>query len=155
MTTSTQRRCGCCWQQAFRRPQGTMVSTNCTHYFIYLSTMKADQNYNQELKASIANLQSKRDALQQQINIEEEDAKKIKDEIEGLTVKLKGLNDSLARKIRTRDDYDKTIEEVDAAYRKIMESSQTLLHVLKRETKALVKKEAQNVPVPQKSNTDE
>ena len=117
--------------------------------------MKADQNYNQELKASIANLQSKRDALQQQINIEEEDAKKIKDEIEGLTVKLKGLNDSLARKIRTRDDYDKTIEEVDAAYRKIMESSQTLLHVLKRETKALVKKEAQNVPVPQKSNTDE
>mmetsp|Transcript_3512 Transcript_3512/g.6784 ORF Transcript_3512/g.6784 Transcript_3512/m.6784 type:complete len:118 (-) Transcript_3512:193-546(-) len=110
--------------------------------------MKTDQNYNQELKASITTLQSKRDALQQQISTEELDAKKVKDEIEGLTEKLKVLNDSLARKTRARDEYDKTIDEVTAAYKKIVESSQTLLHVLKRETKALVKKEAQTVQAP-------
>ena len=40
-----------------------------------------------------------------------------------------------------RDEYDRTIEEVTAAYQKILESSQTLLHVLKRETKSLNKKE--------------
>jgi len=36
--------------------------------------------------------------------------------------------------------YDKTIQETEAAYAKIMESSQTLLHVLKRESVNLTKK---------------
>ena len=36
--------------------------------------------------------------------------------------------------------YDKTIQETEAAYMKILESSQTLLHVLKRETVNLTKK---------------
>lgn len=36
--------------------------------------------------------------------------------------------------------YDKTIQETEAAYSKIMESSQTLLHVLKRESVNLTKK---------------
>ena len=37
-------------------------------------------------------------------------------------------------------EYDKTIAETEAAYMKILESSQTLLNVLKRETVNLVKK---------------
>ena len=36
--------------------------------------------------------------------------------------------------------YDKTIMETEAAYMKILESSQTLLHVLKRESVNLTKK---------------
>jgi hypothetical protein len=36
--------------------------------------------------------------------------------------------------------YDKTVQETEAAYMKILESSQTLLHVLKRETVNLTKK---------------
>ena len=39
-----------------------------------------------------------------------------------------------------RNEYDKTIQETEAAYMKILESSQTHLHVLKRETVNLTKK---------------
>ena len=41
--------------------------------------------------------------------------------------------------IASRNEYDKTIAETEAAYMKILESSQTLLNVLKRETVNLVK----------------
>ena len=57
-----------------------------------------------------------------------------------LTERLARINDNLARKITSRNEYDKTIQETEAAYMKILESSQTLLHVLKRETVNLTKK---------------
>jgi dsDNA-binding SOS-regulon protein len=53
---------------------------------------------------------------------------------------LSKINESLARKVQARNEYDKTIQETEAAYMKILESSQTLLHVLKRETVNLTKK---------------
>ncbi len=46
----------------------------------------------------------------------------------------------LPMQIASRNEYDKTIAETEAAYMKILESSQTLLNVLKRETVNLVKK---------------
>ena len=57
-----------------------------------------------------------------------------------LTDRLSKINESLARKVQARNEYDKTIQETEAAYMKILESSQTLLHVLKRETVNLTKK---------------
>ena len=45
----------------------------------------------------------------------------------------------------SRNEYDKTISETEAAYLKIMESSQTLLTVLKRETVTLTKKQQPTV----------
>ena len=48
--------------------------------------------------------------------------------------------ESIARKLAARNDYDKTIQETEAAYLKILESSQTLLTVLKRESMGLEKK---------------
>lgn len=53
---------------------------------------------------------------------------------------LHRTNESLSQKIQARNDYDTTIQETEAAYMKILESSQTLLHLLKRETVNLVKK---------------
>lgn len=41
--------------------------------------------------------------------------------------------------VAARSDYDKTIQETEAAYLKILESSQTLLTVLKRESMGLQK----------------
>jgi Sjoegren syndrome nuclear autoantigen 1 len=41
--------------------------------------------------------------------------------------------------VTARTDYDKTIQETEAAYLKILESSQTLLTVLKRESMGLQK----------------
>ena len=44
------------------------------------------------------------------------------------------INESLAKKMASRNEYDKVIQETEGAYVKILESSQTLLTVLKRET---------------------
>ncbi len=40
----------------------------------------------------------------------------------------------------TRTEYDKVIQETEGAYHKILESSQTLLTVLKRESVSIQKK---------------
>lgn len=50
------------------------------------------------------------------------------------------MNEALERKKQILMEYDKTISETEAAYNKIMESSQALLHVLRREAKNLDKK---------------
>ena len=74
---------------------------------------------------------------------EEEDKIKIQREISILSEKLQKMNESLARKVQARAEYDKTIQETEAAYMKILESSQTLLHVLKRESVSLTKKKGE------------
>ena len=101
--------------------------------------------------------------------LQEEEKNKIQNDLRILTERLSRINESLARKvcaqtaslrghipcewscgltavglllrqIASRNEYDKTIAETEAAYMKILESSQTLLNVLKRETVNLVKK---------------
>ena len=47
---------------------------------------------------------------------------------------------SLNKKNLTRSEYDKTIKETENAFKKIAESSATLLHVLKKESVSLSKK---------------
>jgi Sjoegren syndrome nuclear autoantigen 1 len=59
-----------------------------------------------------------------------------------LTERLARVNDSLLRKVSARNEYIRTITETESAYKKILESSQTLLHVLRRESIALGRKEA-------------
>ena len=44
------------------------------------------------------------------------------------------------KNINDKEKYDQTIHETEAAYMKILESSQTLLHVLKREQTKIGKK---------------
>lgn len=57
-----------------------------------------------------------------------------------LQEKLNRLNEGLQKKIQARQEYEKTLQETEAAFTKILESSQTLLHVLKRESVNLSKK---------------
>lgn len=80
---------------------------------------------------------TKRDDLQRQILIEEEEKHKLQNDIRVLSEKMAKVNESLAKKISARNEFDKTIAETEAAYMKILESSQTLLNVLKRETTTL------------------
>merc|ERR1712050_430013 len=98
------------------------------------------QNYNNELVKSIEDLREKREEVHRQILKEEEDKATVQKQLAALTEQLQRLNDSLVRKTQARNEYDKTIQETEAAYMKILESSQTLLHVLKRETVNLTKK---------------
>ena len=62
-----------------------------------------------------------------------------------MSLRLQEINDSLHKKYGTRQEFDKTIGETENAFMKILESSQTLLHVLKKEGASLTKKKAATV----------
>lgn len=98
------------------------------------------QNYNSELVTCIEDLREKREALNRTILQEEEEKAKIQKNISLMTDRLAKLNDNLSKRVQARQEYDKTIEETEQAYMKILESSQTLLHVLKRESASLSNK---------------
>ena len=71
---------------------------------------------------------------------EEEEKVKIQRDLSILTDRLSIINESVIRKSQARNEFDRTIHETEGAYMKILESSQTLLQVLKRETTNLSKK---------------
>jgi len=95
------------------------------------------QSYNNELVKCIEDLCAKRDELHKGILEEEEEKRKIQNDIRILTERLSKVNESLSKKMASRNEFDRTIAETEQAYMKILESSQTLLHVLKRETQGL------------------
>ncbi|KAL1785307.1 Sjoegren syndrome nuclear autoantigen 1 [Sigmodon hispidus] len=97
------------------------------------------QNYNNELVKCIEELCQKREELCRQIQQEEDEKQRLQNEVRQLTEKLARVNENLARKIASRNEFDRTIAETEAAYLKILESSQTLLSVLKREAGNLTK----------------
>ena len=99
------------------------------------------QNINNELVKCIEGLREKREEINKQILKEEAEKAKIQRDLSLLTDRLSHINEGLARKIQARNEYDRTIQETEGAYMKILESSQTLLHVLKRETTSIVKKD--------------
>lgn len=101
------------------------------------STLQAT---NSELIKCIEELREKREETNRQILKEQEERAKIQNDIRILTERLNRVNESLSRKEATRDEYDRTVKETEGAYVKILESSQTLLTVLKRETVSLTKK---------------
>lgn len=98
------------------------------------------QNYNNQLISVLEELKDQRDELNSAILKEEEEKSALQREISLLTERLARVNDSLSRKSQARAEYDRTIAETESAYMKILESSQTLLHVLRRESIALSKK---------------
>lgn len=67
----------------------------------------------------IEDLCTKRDELQKQILNEEEEKEKIQNDIRILSERLAKINESLAKKIASRNEYDKTIAETEAAYMKV------------------------------------
>eukprot|EP00483_Globobulimina_turgida_P000504 UN00504 len=100
------------------------------------------QNYNNDLVKCLQDLRQKREAVHKEIVSEQREKAGVQKQLAQLTEQLHRLNDSIDRKTQSRNQYDNTIQETEAAYMKILESSQTLLHVLKRETQNLNKKSA-------------
>ena len=70
----------------------------------------------------------------------EEEKTKVTDNITNLTEQLSTIEETLVKNISAKNKYAQTIQETEAAYMKILESSQTLLHVLKREQTKIGKK---------------
>ncbi|KAK5610539.1 hypothetical protein CRENBAI_003508 [Crenichthys baileyi] len=97
------------------------------------------QTYNNELVKCIEDLCSKREELNRQIRQEEDEKERLQHDIRVLTEKLSRVNESLAQRLATRANLDRTIAETEAAYTKILESSQSLLSVLKQEAGNLSK----------------
>lgn len=95
------------------------------------------QTYNQELVKCLEEMKLRRTELQAQIESQEEEKNNLQKEIERMSCKLTRLNDSLAKRIAVRNEYDKTIADTETAYMKILESSQLLLKMIKREAMCL------------------
>ncbi|KAI5061202.1 hypothetical protein GOP47_0023707 [Adiantum capillus-veneris] len=92
------------------------------------------EDYTMELIQRIDELREKRDEITKMLQNEEEEKMSIQKDLVILTKRLAEIDESLSRKYAYINDYDKTIEDVEAAYGKILESSQALLHVLKSES---------------------
>eukprot|EP01116_Phalansterium_solitarium_P003476 TRINITY_DN14308_c0_g1_i1.p3 TRINITY_DN14308_c0_g1~~TRINITY_DN14308_c0_g1_i1.p3 ORF type:complete len:116 (+),score=20.00 TRINITY_DN14308_c0_g1_i1:37-384(+) len=99
------------------------------------------QLYNNELVKCIEDLKIKRDEVTLQISREEDEKEKLIQEIRLLNDRLSRVEDSLARKYASRSEVDRAIKESENAYGKIVESSQTLLEVLRRDMATLSKRQ--------------
>lgn len=97
-------------------------------------------NYNNELVRLLEEFREKRDEVLQSILQDEEQKAMIQKEISQLTDRLTKLNESLERKMQAKEGYDKVIHEAEGAYSKILESSETMLTVLRKEKDTLAKK---------------
>jgi Sjoegren syndrome nuclear autoantigen 1 len=71
------------------------------------------------IHSGIEDLKEKREEVNRQILKEEEEKAKIQNDLRILTERLSKINDSLARKAASRNEYDKTIMETEAAYMKV------------------------------------
>ena len=97
------------------------------------------QSTNNELVKCIEDLRARREQTAREIVKQQEEKAKIENDIKILTDRLHRVTDSLTRREQTMREYDKTIQDTESAYAKIVESSATLLQVLKRETSSLNK----------------
>ncbi|XP_011646029.1 Sjoegren syndrome nuclear autoantigen 1 homolog [Pogonomyrmex barbatus] len=90
------------------------------------------QTYNQELVKCLEEMKLKRSELQAHIEAQEQEKNSLQREIEKMSCKLTQLNDSLAKRIAVRNEFDRTIADTETAYVKILESSQLLLNMIKK-----------------------
>ncbi|XP_051158979.1 microtubule nucleation factor SSNA1-like [Leptopilina boulardi] len=95
------------------------------------------QDHQDQLTKCINELKGVRKNLDDQIHAEEEKRNQLMQEVERMSYKINELNESLAKKAASRHEYDRTIQEAEGAYEKIIESSQLLLNLVKREAASL------------------
>ena len=69
-----------------------------------------------------------------------EEKNEIVQTIEKLSQELEELNATLIQKEELKNEYDKVISNTELAYYKLLEGSQTLLAILKRDENSLQKK---------------
>ena len=98
------------------------------------------QNYLKDLITNLESMKTDRSEIQEEINDFEKHKKEIEENISTLTQRLGELNESLKKKLGLQEEYDGNISEISTAFTKILESSQTLLHVAKKESSTLEKK---------------
>ena len=91
------------------------------------------QNYNQQLVKCIKEMRTKKDNITTEITTLEEQKQELATQISTLNEQLSDVGESLVENKKSKEKFERMITETEAAYMKILESSQTLLIVLKRE----------------------
>merc|ERR1719343_1912396 len=86
-----------------------------------------------ELAKSIEQLKQKRHEVHNDHAQEEEEKAKLQKEMAMLTERMQTVSQRIAKNSKAMSEYDRTIQDTESAYMKILESSQTLLHVIQRE----------------------
>ncbi|NXL36646.1 SSNA1 protein, partial [Glaucidium brasilianum] len=79
----------------------------------------------------LAELRARREELSERIRAAEAERGRLQSRIAALSERLARTSESPAGHLVARGELDRTIAETEAAYGKILESSQTLLDVLK------------------------
>jgi len=95
------------------------------------------QTYNNEIVKCLDDLCERRSRLVKDIQREEQEKNVLESQFRALQERLGQVNASLAIKQANKAEFDKTIGETEQAYMKILESSQVLLNVVKKESAAL------------------
>ena len=103
------------------------------------TTMSSTRNYSSEMLYGINQLKEKRDAVSSQIEEELVVANKLEEEIAKLNEHLAKSHATLKLLQETKDACSKSLNDAERVYNKIQESSQNLLNVIKRDSKAIQK----------------
>ena len=77
------------------------------------------QSINNEMVTCIEDLRQKREEVNSQILVEEEERIKVQNDLHILTERLARINESVSRKMATREEFDRTISETESAYMKV------------------------------------
>lgn len=103
-----------------------------------MASLGADvQTTSNELVILIEDMKERRADLDRVIKREEEEKLRLLGELKALTDRLNAVEDSLNRKLHTRQEFDRTIAETSAAFSNILDSSRKLLSTLKQDTLSL------------------
>ena len=110
------------------------------NYIIFKFQAASLQNYNSELVKSLEGIRERRENLLVDMKKDTEEKNEIEQTIEKLSQELEELNANLIEKEELKNEYDKVISNTELAYYKLLEGSQTLLAILKRDEASLQKK---------------
>jgi len=92
------------------------------------------QDHNNELVKCIEDLRTRLQHVDEELQQNEVEKQQLEKEYKELTVRLEHMDNHIAQQHQTRQHYQRMLDEAEQAYTKIIESSQTLLKVLKKES---------------------
>ena len=95
--------------------------------------------HNEDLVSMINDLKDEKDAVAKEIEIESAKRDDMHVKIDEEKKRLQHCECRLSKLHQSNEAFARMVNEAEAAYMKIQESSETLLHVLKRESKSIQK----------------
>ena len=95
------------------------------------------QSFNNELVKGLETLRENRFAIASELEAKEATKLDLANELEIIQRKLDDLNKDMARKYTIKNEYERLIAETEDAYLKIVDSSQTLLEIMHKQSSNL------------------